>query len=102
LHWLNLIILFRPTTQRSKFPQVHSACASTPYISQFYGNPDPQSLRFYVPFIRTLLPASTEKDSRQYVRSTVREDGDEAVAEFAEQFPRERVLKYLPIGNYKW
>lgn len=36
------------------------------------------------------------------MRSTVQEDGNEVVIESVEQVPRERVLKYLPVGNYKW
>jgi len=57
---------------------------------------------FYIPFVRTLLPASTATTSRKHVHSTLREDGDKVVTEFVEQVPHERVLKYLPIGNYKW
>jgi len=55
---------------------------------------------FYIPFVRTLLPASTGTISRKYAHSTVHGDGN-VVTEF-EQVPHERVLKYLPIGNYKW
>jgi len=36
------------------------------------------------------------------VHPAVREDGSEVMTEFVEQVPHERVLKYLPIGNYKW
>ena len=36
------------------------------------------------------------------MHSAVREDGNEVVTEFVEQVPQERVLKYLPVGNYKW
>jgi len=57
---------------------------------------------FYIPFVRTLLPVSTETISRKYVHSTIHENGHEVITEFVEQVPRERVLKYLPIGNYKW
>jgi hypothetical protein len=48
------------------------------------------------------LPASTGTVSREYVHSAIHEDGNEVVTKFVEQVPRERVLKYLPIGNYKW
>ena len=48
------------------------------------------------------MPASTGTISRKYTHSTVHEDGNEVVTEIVEQVPRERVLKYLPIGNYKW
>jgi len=59
-------------------------------------------LRFYIPFVRTLLPATTGTVSRKHVHSAAREDGSEVVTEFVEQVPYERVLKSLPIGNYKW
>jgi len=48
------------------------------------------------------LPASTGTAPRKYTRSTVHEGGNEVVTESVEQVPRERVLKYLPVGNYKW
>jgi len=57
---------------------------------------------FYIPFVRTLLPASSGKVSRKYVHSTIHEDGNDVVTESFEQIPHERVLKYLPIGNHKW
>lgn len=57
---------------------------------------------FYIPFVRTLLPVSVETIPRKHVHSVVRKDGYEAPAESVEKIPRERVLKYLPIGNYKW
>jgi len=57
---------------------------------------------FYIPFVRTLLPASTGTVSRKNTHSAVHEDGHEASSESVEQVPREKVLKYLPIGNYKW
>ena len=60
------------------------------------------TIRFYIPFVRTLLPASTGTVPRKCVYSTVHEVGNEMITEFVEQVPHERVLKYLPIGNYKW
>ena len=48
------------------------------------------------------MPASTGTVPRKYTRSTVHEDGNEVVIDSVEQVPREKVLKYLPIGNYKW
>jgi len=57
---------------------------------------------FYIPFVRTLLPASASTTPRKNVHSTVHEDGNELVVELVEQVPHERVLKYLPVGNYKW
>ena len=69
---------------------------------RIHSRADPILPRFYIPFVRTLLSASTETIPREYVHSTVREDGNEGFTESTEQVPRERVLKYLPVGNYKW
>lgn len=57
---------------------------------------------FYIPFVRTLLPVSMRTVARTYVHPTVNKGGDDVVAESVENTPHERVLKYLPTGNYKW
>ncbi|KAI0003310.1 PhoD-like phosphatase-domain-containing protein [Russula compacta] len=46
---------------------------------------------FYVPLVRTLRAASEAVVPRTRLR-----------IEVVEEVPMERVLKYLPIGNYKW
>ena len=55
---------------------------------------------FYVPLIRTLRAASEAVVPRTRLRVV---DGDgENLEEVVEEVPMERVVKYLPIGNYKW
>ena len=55
---------------------------------------------FYVPLIRTLRAASEAVVPRTRLRAV---DGDgENLEEVVEEVPMERVVKYLPIGNYKW
>jgi alkaline phosphatase D len=53
---------------------------------------------FYVPLIRTLRAASEAVVPRTRLRMVDEENLEEVV----EEVPMERVLKYLPIGNYKW
>jgi alkaline phosphatase D len=57
---------------------------------------------FYIPIVRTLRPWSTETVRR--VRNVVSFDaeGNETVTEEVDEVPKERVLNYTPIGNYKW
>jgi alkaline phosphatase D len=54
---------------------------------------------FYVPLIRTLRAASDAVVPKTWLRIV---DGEENPIEEEEEVPMERVLKYLPIGNYKW
>ncbi|KAI9510376.1 PhoD-like phosphatase-domain-containing protein [Russula earlei] len=54
---------------------------------------------FYVPLVRTLRMASEAVVPRTKVRVV---DVDGAPEEVVEEVPMERVIKYLPIGNYKW
>ena len=53
---------------------------------------------FYVPLIRTLRAASEMVVPRMRLRIVDEESPPEDVVEV----PMERVVKYLPIGNYKW
>jgi alkaline phosphatase D len=61
---------------------------------------------FYIPFVRTLKSVSEEtiRRVRHVVTQDVDEEGNEVIStvEEAEEIPRERVLNYTPIGNYKW
>jgi len=74
--------------------------AAIEFVSEGAGNKvleistSPLSM-FYIPFIRTLRMAS---------ESTVRHlIGKNASTETSvEELPQEHVLKYIPIGNYKW
>jgi len=54
---------------------------------------------FYVPLIRTLRAASEAVVPRMRHRIVDEESPPEVVVE---EVPMERVVKYLPIGNYKW
>lgn len=54
---------------------------------------------FYVPLIRTLRAASEAVVPRLRHRIVDEESPPEEVVE---EVPMERVVKYLPIGNYKW
>jgi alkaline phosphatase D len=56
---------------------------------------------FYMPFIRTLAPRSQDNVTRTRIETLITENNT-AVVEFIEQLPKEEVLKYLPIGNFKW
>jgi len=56
---------------------------------------------FYVPFFRTLRMHSDEAVQRARTEIKTTKEGVEDVV-VVEAIPRERVLKYLPIGNYKW
>ena len=54
---------------------------------------------FYVPLIRTLKAASEATVWRTWF---VNVDGEDEPVKVEEEVPMERVVKYLPIGNYKW
>jgi alkaline phosphatase D len=54
---------------------------------------------FYVPLVRTLRAASEAVVPRTRLRIVDEESSPEEVVE---EVPMERVVKYLPIGNYKW
>lgn len=54
---------------------------------------------FYVPLVRTLRRASEAVVQRTRLRVV---DGESPPEEVIEEVPMERVVKYLPIGNYKW
>jgi hypothetical protein len=57
---------------------------------------------FYIPIYRTLKSVSKEMVTR--IRSIVTQDeeGNDVVTEEVEEIPKERVINYTPIGNYKW
>ncbi|KAJ8469010.1 hypothetical protein ONZ51_g9274 [Trametes cubensis] len=57
---------------------------------------------FYVPFIRTLKPRSEEVVNRTREEVIIKEDGNMEVVKHVEEVPREKVLKYIAEGNYKW
>ncbi|KAI0350094.1 hypothetical protein OH77DRAFT_1431373 [Trametes cingulata] len=57
---------------------------------------------FYVPFIRTLKPRSEEVVNKTREEIVVKEDGTQEVLKYVEEVPREKVIKYIAEGNYKW
>ncbi|KAI0648220.1 PhoD-like phosphatase-domain-containing protein [Trametes meyenii] len=57
---------------------------------------------FYVPLIRTLRPRSEEVVNKTRERVVVNEEGSEEVERYVEEVPREKVLRYIAEGNYKW
>lgn len=59
---------------------------------------------FYVPLVRTLRAASEAVVWKKWLVRTVDEENPTLVeeVEVEEEVPMESVIKYLPIGNYKW
>jgi hypothetical protein len=57
---------------------------------------------FYVPIVRTLQQASAALVKRVRRHVQLDADGLEMVNEEVTEIPQERVMKYVPIGNYKW
>jgi alkaline phosphatase D len=57
---------------------------------------------FYIPFVRTLKPYSEAVVKRVRSVLNVTESGEEVVATQEEEIPQEVVMKYIPVGNYKW
>lgn len=56
---------------------------------------------FYVPLIRTLKKASKETVDRTKTEIVMTDDGEEVVTTKYD-IPREKVLRYIATGNYKW
>lgn len=57
---------------------------------------------FYVPFFRTLKPRSEEVVNKTREEVVVLEDGTQEVRKYVEEIPREKVIRYIAEGNYKW
>ena len=58
--------------------------------------------RFYIPILRTLRSRSKRLAEKQVRTVEINGAGQEVVKSGVELVPEERVLKYLPLGNYKW
>jgi len=56
---------------------------------------------FYVPFFRTLKMTSDATIQRSKTHVVFTKDGEEVVTTKYE-IPQEKVLRYIPLGNYKW
>lgn len=57
--------------------------------------------RFYIPIVRTLNQASKDTVPRIRQQAKTDDEGLETLESVVEDIPKEKVLKYLPIGNYK-
>ncbi|KAH9924002.1 PhoD-like phosphatase-domain-containing protein [Epithele typhae] len=57
---------------------------------------------FYVPWIRTLRPHSAEVVNKTVEDVIIAEDGTKDVTQYVVEVPREKVIKYIGEGNYKW
>lgn len=79
-----------------EFNPVNEAGEGAHVIHEF--STSPLSM-FYVPLVRTLKTASEAVVQRTRLRIVDEENPPEQVVE---EVPTERVIKYLPIGNYKW
>lgn len=58
--------------------------------------------RFYIPILRTLRSHSTALVEKLVQKVDLDETGQEVSRQELELVPKEKVLKYLPLGNYKW
>jgi hypothetical protein len=79
-----------------EFNPLHEVGAGAHVVREF--STSPMSM-FYVPLVRTLRLASEAVVPRKRLRIVDEESPPEEVIE---EIPMERVIKYLPIGNYKW
>lgn len=93
----NVIVL---SGDRHEFAGIEfsSANADLHVVREF--STSPMSM-FYIPFVRTLSMHSETTVLRNHTKLNVTETGPEVIT-YAEEVPVEQVLKYIPIGNYKW
>lgn len=81
--------------------------AAIEYESGDHGNnvlevsTSPMSM-FYMPFIRTLRPRSEEVVNKTKEEVTVAEDGTKEAWQYLVEIPKEKVIRYIGEGNYKW
>ena len=60
------------------------------------------AVRFYIPIVRTLRSRSKAFVEKWVQKVGLDETGQEVTRQEVELVPKEQVLKYLPLGNYKW
>jgi alkaline phosphatase D len=60
------------------------------------------SVRFYFPIVRTLRSRSKALVEKWVQKVDWDEAGQEVSRQELKLVPKEKVLKYLPLGNYKW
>ncbi|KAK7049214.1 hypothetical protein VNI00_005815 [Paramarasmius palmivorus] len=57
---------------------------------------------FYIPFVRTLTKESNATVTKEFQITQQDENGNQTIVTHTQEIPRERVIKYVPEGNYKW
>lgn len=57
---------------------------------------------FYVPLIRTLRPRSEQVVNKTVEEVLVAENGTKEVMQYVLEVPKEKVIRYIGEGNYKW
>lgn len=93
----NVIVL---SGDRHEFAAIKFNAASADTQSIVEVSTSPMSM-FWVPFVRTLRPASEATVKR--VHEVAEEfDGEMFTQVIEDEVPQEEVLKYVPEGNYKW
>lgn len=94
----NVILL---SGDRHEFAAIEFTSADTDAYPVYEVSTSPMSM-FYVPLVRTLRMRSEAVVSRRKEMSRVGENGTVEVEVVEEEVPKERVLKYIAQGNYKW
>lgn len=93
----NLMIL---SGDRHEFAAIEFNSASPDHHTVREFSTSPLSM-FYVPFFRTLRMQSDILVTQKHANGTGTNDTTEDTITY-EDVPQEQVLKYLPIGNFKW
>lgn len=93
----NVIIL---SGDRHEFAGIEFSSANADLHAVREFSTSPMSM-FYIPFIRTLSQKSKDTVQRTHTKLNVTEAGTEVI-EYTEEIPAEKVLKYIPTGNFKW
>lgn len=93
----NLIIL---SGDRHEFAAIEFNSANPDHHTVREFSTSPLSM-FYIPLVRTLRMQSDASVTRKQTKAIATNDTTEVGTAF-EDVPQERVLKYLPLGNFKW
>jgi alkaline phosphatase D len=95
----NLMIL---SGDRHEFAAIEFNSASPDHHTVREFSTSPLSM-FYAPFVRTLRMQSDALVTQKHTNATATSvNNTEEVVTTYEDVPQERVLKYLPLGNFKW
>jgi alkaline phosphatase D len=93
----NVMIL---SGDRHEFAAIEFNSASPDHHTVREFSTSPLSM-FYVPFVRTLCMQSDVLVTQRHTNTTTT-NGTTEVDTTYQDVPQERVLKYLPLGNFKW